>query len=413
MEHDNFANKSHRIYDQDSLTLSELLVPLWRSRLLIAVVTVSAMIFGVAGAAFMSKYKSEGFLQFGGPIPMQPEKDPKDKLPEKILSPGISTADYKRFSASFNSPDRFDEFVRATKVSDAQNTQDLRRAFASREGISKMVEPVYPFTKLDAKELMEQPKDSSNNVIGLHINYEGARPLQAQQTVALLGRYVLDSIVYLTYSDILRFKHADLTVKNTEIDNRIIDLKNKLAEYQRKSIALKQIVSRYPDPATKGAREVISVTEDNAQFLSPVTHLMSTEIETAEANTKIVRAKREQQQILLQLEYFDRVNKFMDMQKSGDAILQGLQPIAVETFKSKDLNDELVKEVFNKIKINNENAVSLYQKRSRFIAGPTFPEHRSTRLSIALISSLMAGLVLSVLIVFGRIWWVRFKATQI
>src|SRR6266404_849022 len=100
-------------------------------------------------------------------------------------------------------------------------------------------------------ELMEQPKDSGNNVIGLRISYENSSPEIAQQMVGLLGRYAMDSIVYLIYSDALKFKHSETKSKMIELDNKIIAKKQLLEELRRKGADLKQIVSRYPEPPSQ------------------------------------------------------------------------------------------------------------------------------------------------------------------
>jgi LPS O-antigen subunit length determinant protein (WzzB/FepE family) len=399
-KHSDFNSQINDI-NGEVISLTDLLATLWHARWLICVVTSLIIALGLVGALSLAKYKSEGFFQFGGAIPLPKEKNGKDKE----ASPGIMLADYKRYAAAFGTSERFAEFVQQNKLEATAGVDNLRNVFASRESITKLVEPVYPFTKLDAKELMEQPKDSTNNVIGVRINYEAGTPENAQRMVGLLGRYVMDSIIYMIYSDALRFKHSEMTAKITKLDNDIIDNKEKLEEYRRKGTSLKQIVTRYPESANQAARQVISVTEENARYLSPVTHLMSTEVEASEANEAIYKAKREQQQSILLREYYDRAKALMDGTKSGENILRGLEPVKESVFKSKNLNDELVKEVYNMITIENQNAISLYLEKSRFIAGPSLPDHRSTRLSMVLAVSLLLGLLLSVLLVFGRNWW--------
>ena len=263
---------------------------------------------------------------------------------------------------------------------------------------------MYPFTKLDAKELMDQPKDSSNNVIGLKINFDGKTPKIAQNIVDLLGHYAMDTIVYSIYLDNLRYKRDEIVSKLTELDNKIIDLEQKLVEYQRKGTSLQQIVRRYPAAMNEAGRQVVSITDDTARFLSPMTHLMSTEVEALAANEAILKAKRRQKQLRLQLEYFDEAGKLINSTKLGEKVLRALDPIKERVFKNKNLQDELVKEVYNEISIENANATTLYFEKSRFIAGPTLSTHRSSSLLLALIASLFAGVILAVAIVLGREW---------
>ncbi|MDN2716171.1 MULTISPECIES: lipopolysaccharide biosynthesis protein [unclassified Janthinobacterium] len=398
---------TQRTTKQDGSLISptELLSTLWHARRMIIGMTVACIALGVSSTVYWAKYKSEGFLQFGGPIPLQPEKTAKTK-DVKEAAFGIQLSDYKRYSAAFGSSGRFDDFVHAAKLDNTPGIASLRKNITSEKNLNAIIEPIFPFTKLDAKDLMEQPKENSNNVIGLRINYDASTPEEAQRIVALLGRYTMDTIVYLIYTDSLRFKHLEITAKITKLDNDIIGSKQKLAEYGRRIKDLKQIVARYPKADVQNTSQVVTVTDENSRYLSPVTQLMSAEVEASAAEEAIYQAKREQQQYLLLRDYYDSAKATLDANKSGEAVLRALEGSKERAFKSKDLNDELVKEVYNKITVENQNSLNLYLEKSRFIAGPSLPENRTTRLSTSLVISALLGLFLGCLIALGRQWWI-------
>lgn len=382
----------------DVISLADILVPLWRLRWMILIVTLSVTACGLAGSLYFAQYKSEGFFQFGGAIPAGKEK-------EKEPNPGITLSDYKRYAASYVTRERFADFVQDQKLESTAGIDNLSKVFAARDGVTKLIEPIYPFTKLDAKELMDQPKNGGNNVIGLRINYASSSPEIAQQMVGQLGSYVMDSIIYQIYSDELQFKHSEIMVKMTKLENIIIANKELLEKYHRKGTDLKQIVSRYPESSRQTSGQVISVTEDSARYLSPVTLLVTTEVQASEANESIRKAKREQRQSALWLEYYDHAKAFLDGTKSGVILLRGLEPVKESVFKGKNLEDDVIREVYNTVTMDNQNAIELYLKKSRFIAGPTLPANSSARPLLALAVSLILGLFLSVLLVFGRNWW--------
>ena len=389
--------------DENEFDVTEFIGILWRSRVLIVGGTVIITALCMSGAIFFDKYKSDGFLQFGGAIPDRALLKTKDSEPEP--APGIMLSDYKRYSAAFSTSERFGEYVKQNKLETDADVIALRKVFASRNGIGKIIEPVYPFTKLDAKELLNNAKEGDNNVIALHISYAADNSESAQRTVALLGKYTVDTIIYMIYSDMLRFKSAELTTKITKLDNTIIENNEKLELFRRKGASLKQIVAHYPESSSQAARQLVSVTEETARYLSPTTQLMTSEVESDEANEAIYKAKREQTQYSLLREYYDHAKMLVDNNKSGEMILRGLEPIKQSIFKNKDLKDETIKQVYNLITIENEKAINLYLNKTRFIAGPSYPEHRSTRLSIALGVSLLAGLFLSVGLALARRWW--------
>ncbi|WP_402719367.1 lipopolysaccharide biosynthesis protein [Janthinobacterium rivuli] len=388
--------------DENVLSVADLLKTIWQGRRTLLVITLLTVAAGLAGRMLFSEYKSEGFFQFGGTIPMVKKTADKDKDKEKEPSPGIKLADYKRYAAAFKSNERFTDFLVQHKLEQSPSTNALRRSFASREGISKWIDPVFPFTKLDAKELLEDPKDGNNNVIGLRISYDDKDPKVAQSIVGLLGRYTQDTIVYIIYSDILRFKHVEMTAKITALDNEIIENNERLAHFRRSGDDLKKIVTRYPDAAGQASRQVVSISDETARYLPPVTQLMTTEVLASEAMEKIHKARREQQQNILLREYYDKAKTLVDNTKSGEDILRGLEPVKTEVFKDKNMEDDTVKEVFNQITIDNQTAISLYLEKSRFIAGPSLPENLSLRLSVTVLFSLFIGLMLSFAVIFGR-----------
>lgn len=390
---------------QNGINVADYVGALRDARKWIAAATISVMVISVAGALYLAQYRSEGFLQFGGAIPLPQETLENDREPKKDVNPGIVLADYKRYAATFSTSGRFDAFVQANKLQAVEGIAGLRKAMATGDGFNKMVEPVFPFTKIDAKELMEQPKEGSNNVIGLRISYAAGTAENAQRMVDLLGRYTIDSIIYSTYSDVLRFKHIELSAMITKLDNDIINMNERLEMYQRKGVVLKRIVGNYPEAANKSATSVISVTEDSARYLSPITHLMSGEVEALSTSETIIRLKRAQAQNILLREYYDQAKSLLDTNQSGEALLRGLDAVKERVFKSKNLNDEVIKEVYNMITIDNQRSVNLYLEKSRFIAGPTLPEKRNIRMSSVLLLSLLAGFFLSSVIVLLRKWW--------
>lgn len=385
----------------ESINFNDFLTSLWHSRRVILGVTILSAAIGASTVYAFPKYRSEGFFQFGGPIPVTVQKNIKDPEP----NPGISLVNYKRYAAAFNTSGRFVEFSEKNKTLDAKDFEKMRRAFSAREGISQMIEPVFPFTKLDAKELAGEVKDGNNNVIGLRISAVNDTPDGAQRMVALMGRYAIDTIIYLIYSDNLRFKQTEITTKITKLDNDIIKEKEGLEKFKRKGSDLKQIVNRYPEPASQASRQIVTINDDNARYLSPVTQLMTSEVEISEANEAILQAKTEQSKNTLLLEYYKKAKDLINSTSSGEEVLRGLEPLKIEVFKNKNMDDEVIRQVYNSITIDNQNALNIYLEKSRFIAGPSLPENRANRLSQVVGKAALFGLLLSLIFVIGRNWW--------
>lgn len=419
----------HRNANQDiEINFAELAVVAWKGRWIILAVTALTVAVTIGATLFTAKYESEGFFQFGGTIPIKEEKDrvqegqfiqssqweererkssnsDKKKDEDGI---GIALADYKRLASSIPTFGRFSEYVESQKLEAAPGVAELRRLFLSRDGIGKSVQPVYTFTQLDAKQLVA-PTDNKNDVIGLQIASANSKPEVAQAMAGILGRYAMDSIIYSIYSDSLLFKNSELAARLTKLDNEIIQGTEKLEEYLRKGQALKKIIADHPGAAEVRTQQVISVTSDSVRYLSPVTQLVSTEVQISDMQERIRKIHREKQQMLLLAAYYAEAKKILESTKSGEALLRGMEIAKGKVFEGKNLQDDVVKEVYNRITIDNQTATNVYLENSRFVAGPILPASSSARPVLAAAGGLMAGLLLSLVIVFGRNWLLATK----
>jgi hypothetical protein len=318
--------------------------------------------------------------------------------------PGIAFADYKRLSAAYLTIERFSEYVGERKLESSAAVAELRKHFET-ERISAIIEPVYSFTRSDAKQLVDEPIEGSSNVIGLRITIDSHSPVLAQEMVTLLGEYVVDSIVYLTYSLAARAYWSDLKTRMIRYENIVLESTERLAEHRRKAQDLKSIVGRYPQTANGSSGHTIWVTDDTARYLPPLTQLATAEVQESETRELIRKAKREQAKSALLLEYYGRLRSLTGETKSGEKILRSLETLKDEVFAGKNLEDDVVKQVYNSISIENENAVNVYLQNSRFIAGPTLPTRSTARPVAMLALGLFAGLVASVVLAFVRYWW--------
>lgn len=410
------AGSEDRLEAERFNSLVELAVTLWQARWLIALCVVVGASLGLTSALFTAKYESEGFYQFGGPIPIiDQERSNKDRKKEKRrddrrdenekeLAPGIALADFKRLSASYGTVERFNDYISESKQENEKGVDALRRQLITG-GVSGIIEPVYPYTKLDAKILVEQPKGSSNNVIGLRVKYSAESKEDARQMVALLGRYAMDTIVYGVYSDAIMFKTDEIRAKLLAIDSTILEQKMRLEKHRRAASRFAKIAAEYPLAGNQGVRQVVEITEETARFLPPTTLLTTARVEEADAIEAINQAQMERRQNEVLLAYYERVKSVLSGTKSGEVVLRRLEEIKSDIFGNMDLKDEVVKSVYNRISVDNQNAINVYLNKSRFIAGPTFPQKSTARPAMSLFIGLILGFVAAVILALAQKWW--------
>ena len=312
--------------------------------------------------------------------------------------------DFKLLAASYETSERFAEWIKEKKLESTEGIGKLR------EAIPRLVQPVFPFTKLDAKNLVDQPKNVSSNVTGLRIAVEERSPEAAQRMVSVLGQYVIDSITYLSYSAKLESARSELKSRIVAYDNVMLNQMERLGEFSRRSEALRQIVKRYPESANLAGRQVVSVTDESARYLPPVTLLATAEIQEFEAREAIHKAKLDKAKSALLLEYYDRLSESMKKTVSGEVILHNLETLKESVFRDKSLEDELVREVHNSITIANQIALDTYLESSRFIAGPTLPTRSTARPMMTLVASFLVGLACAIALALAKHWWTKNRA---
>jgi len=394
--------KPSNTYNSDELeiSLTELISTIWQSRWVVVVITAVIVLLASVSVLITAQYKSEGLYQFGGAIPLSlPE------APEAPEAPGISLANYRRFAASFQTPEHFEQYIHSLQLKNTPEINNLRQLFASKTGISKQIEPLYSFTQADSKILFA-PKEGNNNILGLRITLQEAKPEVAQQMVALLGRYIIDSIIYDAYADKLLTDLNKITLRLSIINNRIISEEETQHALQRTQTALQTIIRKYPSAAeSRIPQQVISVDRESVRYLAPTTQLVAVELKLSEIDEAIHKLKREARQLELKQEFYRKAQDLHSKLNSGEAFLVALPSALHEVFQDKDLDNNEVKEVFNSLSMENQAAENLYLARSRFVAGPTLPQHSTARLGLTVAGSALAGMFLSVIFVLGRQWW--------
>lgn len=411
MERDESSPRDSR-YEDAVISLAQICAALWRSRFVFLAVMVSVTAITLVGLLHFAKYESEGLFRFGGaiPIPQTAEFSTLANLgynaEDRKLPPGIGFSDYKLFAAFYSTRERFDLYVHDNKLDDTAVIRNLRARFVSPESVEDMLNPVYAITRQDAKNLVGKTDSTSNNVIGLRITFSADTPELAQKMVNTLGRYAIDSIAYVVYAGAVPADCAAIKTKLVRYDAFILSKSEHMAELRRRVAYLKDIAQRHPDLAN-ATRQVVTVTEQSARYLPPVTLLATAEVEESEVREAIHRANSEKSKAALLLEYCERLKEVIASTNSGEAVVQSLEKTKNEVFKDKDLSDDVVKDVYQGVTIANRNAISVYLDNSRFIAGPTLPNRRNVRPSIAIVISLVVGFVCAAGVVIVKRWWVK------
>jgi LPS O-antigen subunit length determinant protein (WzzB/FepE family) len=143
----------------DEIDLRQLVGMLWRQRVLIASFTIASAVLSV-GASFLStRYVSDGLF----------------------LTPGVSTASYKRFESVFTSGPRLRQFLLNTNQISTADGALLHELADTPGGLKQVLKPEFAFTDKDQKTfgVKVAAEAEAGAMIGVRIEFKHKEPTQA------------------------------------------------------------------------------------------------------------------------------------------------------------------------------------------------------------------------------------------
>lgn len=306
---------------------------------------------------------------------------------------GISVPDFRKLQSTVAAPGHWDSFLK-TYQAKSKTTLDLAEIGAlltQEKSADQMIQPIYPFSKNDLKNLARIPDTAdSTDILGIKISAHGASANDAQAKVIALGNFLRDSAILLDFKTSARTQYAQHLGQQQTNENKTIDTKYQLTQLEVRKADMQKILHAYPDSTASDRRQLVSVSEDSSRYLSPVTQLVAIESTIAEQRQKLPTIQREQRINAINVRYYEKVLAYLSKSTSGTAFLHELPVIRDELHLN--LDDPVEKLVFNQISIDNLKANATYFEQARFIAQPTKPSAASPGVLKAALLGLLLGL---------------------
>ena len=382
-----------RLAEDAEVDLMSLLYRLWADRKIILAVGLVFMLLGFVGAKLLNQYRVEGIFIFGGQIPYK-TKSAEEKTAED--KKGITPPDFKRLSATYLSEDHFKSYAQEKQQEDSSAVQELQALFKKKNGFEAHVVPLYKVSKQDAKDIVGTAMDAENAVIGVRMTFQGDTAEAARGQVNWLAEYVIDGLLYSDLAERFRDAREQLEISKLQLDGEIQLNRRLLETYKQRAQDLQRIAGKFPGASSKTDRQVISVTEETAQYLPPQTLLATNELLISRANEKIRDARLKQARIDRLVKYHEAVTPLFQQTVSGKTLLAGLVREEHVLFDNAKQSDDVTLEVRNQIKIDNQAMELLYLKKSRIVSMQVMPTARPV-LTAGI--ALMLGLMLAAMFV--------------
>jgi hypothetical protein len=378
------------------ISFRDLLVMIWSGRRLVLTIVVALLALSILFAVTpVGSYRSEGYFVFGGRIPPRLNVS----VTEHRGNPdGINPGDFNRFMLLTSRPERFNEYKGYRDYEPRQAINNVQNVLARPGSLGRITVPSF----VNDSEVPKPVADSRRgDVVGVRIHYDGGSAEESQQTVGVLGRYIMDSIIYAVSLEQLPVSSAEATAKADDLAGRLASGKQEIEKLQRRIKSLGQITKSN----SGGATRVVGVGDTEIYDTSAGALLTATEMQLSRVKEELKKTDRAARQALLLAGYRREAVKALESTRSGVNLIRDMDQVRTAYFQDKGLNDEIVKEVDDAVRKENSNAIDLYLHQSRFVAGPSLPKRNPVHLALIVSASLILGLMLSVLVLLLRNGW--------
>lgn len=378
MKNDNTA--AHREDDLWDFDLKGLMSRCWELRRQVVLLAAGFFVLFFTLSFWAGRqYSSEGFL----------------RAPRKF-------AEYNAQKAAFWDGETLRRYLEANKKLDDVNGRYLLGALSERF-VQAHLQAVLPLSKddlrfiTDAKGVLE-----AVGILGFSISFKDQSRENAQARVQMLGDFVKDTMLNEDLRDVIDTKVGETKAKKQQIENQIIQKRLALAQAAARLDAARVIASKYPEASKMEARQLLSTGNDNdsSRYLSPVAQLVGIETEIANLKSQLSLLERDAEQNALRNEFYERIDQRSRQVQTGNGLLVEFVKIGQDVFKSRNLQDDKTREVYNQIMLVAEQMRTKHVSEARFVSGPTLPSGRSGPGALLLaLMSLIGGFALACVIV--------------
>jgi LPS O-antigen subunit length determinant protein (WzzB/FepE family) len=374
----------------NEIDLSAFFAILWRRRKLILIGTAALTLLAAVLSFLLPRvYRSTGYYQLGS------------------ANAGVSIQLYKSSSSMFTNPNRFQKAARGEAAFNQEEKKKIAEEFREQESIGSWIAPLYAFSREDQRLLAQISKDEQNAVLGLNLAYEANSPQAAARMVSFFGRFVRDCLMYVTLFNYVSDNAIDSHTSLQKNENALIENRFRFGQQEKKLLDIRAILRNYPDSARIENRQLVSIQDGGARYLSPVTQIVGIESTLADLRREVADLERDREMLLLRAEYFDMGRAEVDKSdEQGEGLFQALKANHAALFAKKNLERDTVREVYNSLNIDLLNFDRTFNRSYRFVSGPTVPDRhiKPSKRMIILLAIVLAGAFFC-LLALALDWW--------
>jgi hypothetical protein len=322
---------------------------------LIATTTLAFMLLGLLlGNSVLKKYRSEGFMS----IPM-------------------SVSEYQRFREATGSVATLRQALNVLPPAINEDLQAIERVVFSTN--DKWHLPLPRISTMDSKDLpdallkleLENERLGGRAYVGAKIIATSQDAEQAARIASWLGSYFKE----VAAREATREQIFDWVALNRQSFDRAQEQKLKLEfeieQAQNRAVALKKVLSQYPELSKSDTRQVIDVRKDNEKFMSPMAQLVGAEIEVIDIREKLSKLERSLVQQSFAKGYLVEAEQALSAANTGSELINALGAITKKYMAT--TTKEAEREMLLSLAATVSRVNSRFLVQAQFVLQPSVP----------------------------------------
>lgn len=380
----------------DEVDLHKLVSALWRQRKLIATFGVVGGIVGLALSLTTTQYVSSGLFQ------IQIERNAKQ---EKIES--VSNSNYKRYENVLLNPQNLEHFVGQRTTPSEPGASEVLELARSPKKLREAISPEFSLTEKEQRNLgIKIPTEDGNLLLGFRVHYSSKEPSQGT-VLKILGEYLRDSLIALDLRSYAETQCAQQEFRASELRNEQLKAQFLIEQEEERMKSLRRLIEKNPTAAAIDTRQVISLENNGARFLTPGAHLNAAEIGVTDMKLGQKEREREMIAISIKKSYYCEGVKLLTQPAAAAAILDQFEKLQLAAVKNHDSNLPIVEQTSNEIKLELIKWRDTYLRAMRYAVAPENLEIRERKFGrlLGLLGGGLLGGFLGLMAALLWSWW--------
>ncbi len=265
--------------------------------------------------------------------------------------------------------------------------------------------PIYTISRSDLRETSVAPPSSGQQIIAVQTRAESPDRTIASKMAVLLANAFADGGLKSALLEYVTAQRGAFATAKQRLEAKVAADRASLARVEMKIAELQKLSTAYPQASRGDNRQVVSVADGGARYLSPVTQLIGASSEAISIRDSIRESERKIHQGTWARSVFDEAGKLNIAALSGRAYMDQVESLVRSDSIRGAQDDESLREA----RSNIEAELSVF--RGRYVIGYTMlraPPERPARggppLLAHLVGGVLAGLVLAILLVLAIYW---------